>query len=41
MGRPFDDITLYLPTPYANSTPEYWEETSLHNYISDLYVRKM
>ena len=41
MGRPFSDITLYIPTPYSNETPQYWEETSLHNFVSDLYVVKM
>ncbi len=41
MGRPFGDITLYIPTPYSNESPEYWEERSLYNFISDLYVRKM
>jgi hypothetical protein len=41
MSRPFDDITLYIPTPYPNTSPEYWEETSLHNFVSDLYVQKM
>lgn len=41
MGRPFSDITLYIPTPYSPNNPQYWEETSLHNFISDLYVRKM
>jgi hypothetical protein len=41
MGTPFSDITLYTPTPYPNDTPEYWQETSLINYISDLYISKM
>lgn len=41
MGRPFGDITLYIPTPYSNESPQYWEETSLHNFISDLYVKKL
>ena len=41
MGRPFSDITLYTPTPYAIGTPEYWEDTSLINFVSDLYVQKM
>src|SRR5947209_11595226 len=41
MGAPFSDITLYTPTPHKNDTPEYWEETSLKNYVSDLYVQKM
>lgn len=41
MGAPFSDITLFTPTPYKNNTPEYWEDTSLKNYVSDLYVQKM
>ena len=41
MGRPFGDITLYLPTRYPPETPEYWEDRSLWNFICDLYVRKM
>ena len=41
MGAPFSDITLYTPTPHSAGTPEYYEETSLQNFISDLYVRKM
>ncbi|THU33015.1 hypothetical protein FAM09_26595 [Niastella caeni] len=41
MGAPFSDITLYTPTPYKNDTPEYWEDISLKNYVSDLYVQKM
>jgi hypothetical protein len=41
MGRSFGDITLYIPTPYSNETPQYLEETSIHNFVSDLYVRKM
>jgi hypothetical protein len=41
MGRPFSDITLYIPTPYSKETPQYLEETSLHNFVSDLYVVKM
>ena len=41
MGAPFSDITLYTPTPHKNDTPEYWEDTSLKNYVSDLYVQKM
>ncbi|CAN5768367.1 hypothetical protein BH10BAC2_BH10BAC2_31190 [soil metagenome] len=38
MGAPFRDISLYAPTIYKSSTKEYWEETSLYNYISDLYI---
>jgi hypothetical protein len=41
MGASFSDITLYTPTPYKNDTPEYWGETSLKNFICDLYVQKM
>jgi hypothetical protein len=41
MGAPFSDITLYTPTPHVVGTPEYWEEISLQNFISDLYVQKM
>jgi hypothetical protein len=41
MGAPFSDITLYTPTPHKKDTPEYWEDTSLKNYVSDLYVQKM
>ncbi|MGN6165356.1 MAG: hypothetical protein ACTHOF_12525 [Flavisolibacter sp.] len=41
MGATFSDITLYTPTPYKNNTPEYWEETSLKNFVCDLYVQKM
>lgn len=41
MGAPFSDISLYAETKYKNDTPEYWEETSLQNYISDLYISKM
>jgi hypothetical protein len=41
MSTPFSDITLYAETRYGNDTPEYWEETSLQNYISDLYISKM
>ncbi|MFT3934514.1 MAG: hypothetical protein QM726_12905 [Chitinophagaceae bacterium] len=41
MGRPFSDITLYSPTPHTVGTPEYWEDTSLKNFISDLYVQRM
>jgi hypothetical protein len=41
MSTPFSDITLYAETRYKNDTPEYWEETALQNYISDLYISKM
>lgn len=41
MGAPFTDITIYSPTPYTVGTPEYWEETSLINFVSDFYVQNM
>lgn len=41
MGRVFSDITLYTPGPHTVGTPEYIEEVSLQNYVSDLYVQKM
>ena len=41
MGASFSDITLYTPTAHKTDTPEYWEDRSLKNYISDLYVQKM
>lgn len=37
MGRPFGDITLYAETPHLVGTKEYLEDTSLQNYICDLY----
>jgi hypothetical protein len=41
MGTPFSDISLYTPIPHEVGTPEYWEVTSLENFVSDLYVNKM
>lgn len=41
MGAPFTDITLYSPTIHSVSTPAYYQETCLKNYVSDLYVQKM
>ena len=41
MGAPFSDITLYTPAPYQAGTPEYWEDRSLKNFVSDLYMQKM
>lgn len=41
MGATFGDITLYNPTPFERGTPEYIEETSLINFVCDLYVQKM
>lgn len=41
MGAPFIDISLYLPTPHKVGTPEYYEQVSLENFVSDLYVQKM
>ena len=41
MRPPFSDISLYLPTPHTVGTPEYYEQVSLENFVSDLYVQKM
>ena len=41
MGVPFSDITLYLTTPHKVGTKEYYDQVSLENFISDLYVQKM
>ena len=41
MGAPFSDITLYTPTSHTVGTPEYIEEASLQNFVSDLYVQNM
>lgn len=41
MGAIFSDITLYTPTPHIVGTPEFQEETALHNFVSDLYLQKM
>jgi hypothetical protein len=41
MGAPFSDITLYTSIPHRPGTPEYWEDISLQNFVSDLYVQKM
>ena len=41
MGAPFSDITIYSQTPHTAGTPEYWEEVSLINFVSDLYVQNM
>jgi len=41
MGAPFSDITLYTPTSHTVGTPEYIEEVSLQNFVSDLYVQNM
>lgn len=41
MGTPFSDITLYAPTPHKARTKEYIEDTSLQNFVSDLYVQMM
>ena len=41
MGTPFSDITLYTQTSYKVGTPEYIEEVSLQNFVSDLYVQNM
>src|SRR5260221_2477994 len=41
MGAPFSDITLYTPTSFTVGTPEFIEEVSLQNFVSDLYVQNM
>ncbi|MGB4844306.1 MAG: hypothetical protein WBP16_07565 [Ferruginibacter sp.] len=41
MGAPFSDITLYTPIPYSVGTPEYIEDVSLQNFVSNLYVQNM
>ncbi len=41
MGAPFTDITLYCPTPFKVGTPEFKEEVSLINFVSDFYVQNM
>jgi hypothetical protein len=41
MATPFSDITLYSPTPHRTGTEGYWEDRSLENFVSDLYVQKM
>lgn len=41
MGTPFSDITLYTPTSHTVGTPEFIEEVSLQNFVSDLYVQNM
>lgn len=41
MGAPFTDITIYSPTPHTVGTPEFIAETSLQNFVSDLYMQKM
>lgn len=41
MGAPFSDITLYTPTSNDVGTPEYVEQVSLQNFVSDLYVQNM
>jgi hypothetical protein len=41
MGAPFSDITLYTQTANAVGTPEYIEQVSLQNFVSDLYVQNM
>ncbi len=41
MGFPFTDITLYAPTELKVGTPEFNNEVSLQNFVSDLYVQKM
>jgi hypothetical protein len=41
MGTTFSDITLYIPTPHPVGSPDYITDTSLQNFVSDLYVQKM
>ena len=41
MGAPFSDITLYTQTSNSVGTPEYIEQVSLQNFVSDLYVQNM
>jgi hypothetical protein len=41
MGAPFSDITLYTPTINTVGTPEYIEQVSLQNFVSDLYVQNL
>ena len=41
MGARFGDITLYSPHSGEVRSPEYVEERSLHNFVSDLYVQHM
>ncbi len=41
MGFPFTDITLYTQTAGTVGTPEYIEQVSLQNFVSDLYVQNM
>ncbi|SKA30714.1 hypothetical protein SAMN04488128_103339 [Chitinophaga eiseniae] len=41
MGAPLDDITFHIHSPYANNSPEYREQTSLQNFVGDLYLQKM
>lgn len=41
MGAPFSDITLYTQTANTVGTPEYIEQVSLQNFVSDLYVQNM
>ena len=41
MGTPFREIALYTPTPFKVGTPEFNEEISLINSVSELYVCNM
>ena len=41
MGFPFTDITLYTQTAGTVGTPEYIEQVSLQNFVSDWYVQNM
>jgi hypothetical protein len=41
MGASFSDITIYTQSVNAVGTPEYIEQVSLENFVSDLYVQNM
>lgn len=41
MGATFSDITLYTQAANTIGTPEYLEQISLQNFVSDLYVQNM
>jgi len=41
MGAPFSDITLYTQTSNTVGTPEYIDQVSLQNFVSDWYVQNM
>lgn len=41
MSSLFSDISLYIPTSFSAGTPEFIDEVSLQNFVSDLYVQNM